>query len=88
MAAQIVEKIADAVGKVAEEVDKAAEGIAAALPDGGLKKVDSIVEGLTDETVKDAQKVDDLMDKLVDLFSELTSFLPKMNMHGAKERTW
>ncbi|KAL6550114.1 hypothetical protein OROMI_020602 [Orobanche minor] len=77
MAAQTVEKIADAVGKVAEEVDKAAEGIAAALPDGGLKKVVRIVEGLAEETVKDAQKVEDLMDKVEELDDKLEEFLIK-----------
>lgn len=60
MAAQTVEKIADAVEKVAEEVDKAAEDIADALPEGGLKSVVRFVEGLA----KDAQKVEDLMDKV------------------------
>ncbi|KAL6556849.1 hypothetical protein OROHE_006725 [Orobanche hederae] len=77
MAAQTVEKIADTVGKVAEEVDKAAEGIAAALPDGGLKKVVRIVEGLAEETVKDAQKVEDLMDKVEELDDKLEEFLIK-----------
>ncbi|KAL6556313.1 hypothetical protein OROGR_005601 [Orobanche gracilis] len=77
MAAQTVEKIADVVGKVAEEVEKAAEDIAATLPDGGLKKVVSIVEGLAEETVKDAQKVEDLMDKVEELDDKLEEFLTK-----------
>ncbi|KAL0393410.1 UNVERIFIED_CONTAM: hypothetical protein Slati_4307200, partial [Sesamum latifolium] len=63
MAAQTVEKIADVVGKVADEVDKAAEEIAEALPEGGLKQVVHFVEDLAEETAKDAQKVEDLMDK-------------------------
>ncbi|KAL8064387.1 hypothetical protein ABFX02_01G086400 [Erythranthe guttata] len=75
MAAQAVEKIADAVEKVAEEVDKAAEGIAAGLPEGGLKKVVRFVEVLAEETAKDAQKVEDLMDKVEELDDKVEEFL-------------
>ncbi|EYU29017.1 hypothetical protein MIMGU_mgv1a017274mg [Erythranthe guttata] len=75
MAAQTVEKIADAVEKVAEEVDKAAEGIAAGLPEGGLKKVVKFVEVLAEETAKDAQKVEDLMDKVEELDDKVEEFL-------------
>lgn len=64
MAAETVEKIADTVGKVAKEVDKATEDLAEALPEGGLKQVVSFVEDLAEEAAKDAQKVEDLMDKV------------------------
>ncbi|KAI3468854.1 hypothetical protein Pfo_025517 [Paulownia fortunei] len=77
MAAQTVERIADAVEKVAEEVDKAAEDIAEALPEGGLKKVVRFVEDLAEETAKDAQKVEDLMDKVEELDDKVEAFLNK-----------
>ncbi|KAG8382356.1 hypothetical protein BUALT_Bualt05G0068800 [Buddleja alternifolia] len=77
VAAQTIEKIADTVGKVAEEVDKAAEDMAEALPEGGLKKVVSFVEDLAEETVKDAQMVEDLMDKVEKLDDKLEEFLKK-----------
>ncbi|KAK6130145.1 hypothetical protein DH2020_036124 [Rehmannia glutinosa] len=78
-AAQTVEKIADTVGKVAEEVDKAAEDIAEALPEGGLKKVVSFVEDLAEETTKEAQRVEDLMDKVEELDDKLEAFLEKQS---------
>ncbi|KAK6117219.1 hypothetical protein DH2020_049098 [Rehmannia glutinosa] len=77
--AQTVEKIADTVGKVAEEVDKAAEDIAEALPEGGLKKVVSFVEDLAEETTKEAQRVEDLMDKVEELDDKLEAFLEKQS---------
>ena len=68
MVAETVEEIADAVGKVAEEVDRAAEDLAESLPEGGLKQVVSFVEDLAEETAKDAQMVEELMDKVHFLF--------------------
>ncbi|XP_051137781.1 uncharacterized protein LOC127255996 isoform X3 [Andrographis paniculata] len=77
LAAQTVEKIADAVEHVAEEVDKVAEGIGAALPDGGLKSMVHFVEVLAEETAKDAQNVEDLMDKVEELDEKVDEFLGK-----------
>ncbi|KAL7150180.1 hypothetical protein ABFS83_05G093000 [Erythranthe nasuta] len=84
MAAETVEKIADAVGKVAEEVDKAAEGIAESLPEGGLKKMVHVIEDLAEETAKDAQKVEDLMDKVEELDDKLEAFLEKQSKGPGK----
>ncbi|CAI9754852.1 unnamed protein product [Fraxinus pennsylvanica] len=74
LAAETVEKIADSVGKVAEEVDKAAENIAEALPEGGLKNVVNLVEDLAEESAKDAQKVEDLMDKVEELDNKVEAY--------------
>ncbi|KAL0445913.1 UNVERIFIED_CONTAM: hypothetical protein Slati_1719200 [Sesamum latifolium] len=79
MAAETVEKIADTVGKVAEEVDKVAEEIAEALPEGGLKKMVSFVEDLAEETTKDAQMVEDLMDKVEELDDKLDAILKQQS---------
>ncbi|KAL2483170.1 uncharacterized protein Fot_44618 [Forsythia ovata] len=79
LAAETVEKIADAVEKVAEEVDKAAENIAEALPEGGLKKVVNLVEDLAEETAKDAQKVEDLMDKIEELDDKVEAYFSKQS---------
>ncbi|CAA2962987.1 Hypothetical predicted protein [Olea europaea subsp. europaea] len=74
LAAQTVEKIADAVEKVAEEVDKAAENIAESLPEGALKNVVNLVEDLAEETAKDAQKVEDLMDKIEEIDDKVEAY--------------
>lgn len=79
MAAETVEKIADTVGKVAAEVDKAAEEMAEALPEGGLKKMVSFVEDLAEETTKDAQMVEDLMDKVEELDDKLDAILKQQS---------
>lgn len=65
LAAETVEKVAEAVEKVADDVDKAAEEFAAKLPEGGkLKGIVQSIEHLAEETEKDAQLVQDLMDKV------------------------
>ncbi|CAA2954478.1 Hypothetical predicted protein [Olea europaea subsp. europaea] len=74
VAAETVEKIADSVEKVAEEVDKVAEDIEEALPEGGLKNVVNLVEDLAEETAKDAQKVEDLMDKVEELDDKVEAY--------------
>ncbi|KAL1568980.1 hypothetical protein AAHA92_00517 [Salvia divinorum] len=80
--AETVEEIADAVGKVAEEVDRAAEDLAEALPEGGLKQVVSFVEDLAEETSKDAQMVEELMDKVEELDDKLEKILEKESKKG------
>lgn len=65
IAAETVESVADAVGKVADEVDKVAEEFAEKLPEGGmLRGIVKSIEHLAEETEKDAQLVEDLMDKV------------------------
>ncbi|XP_057773544.1 uncharacterized protein LOC130992811 isoform X2 [Salvia miltiorrhiza] len=75
--AETVEKIADAVGNAAEEVDKVAEDLAEALPEGGLKQVVSFVEDLAEETAKETQMVEDLMDKVEEMNEKLEQALEK-----------
>nr|GLL48082.1 uncharacterized protein LOC109169710 isoform X2 [Ipomoea trifida] len=64
-AAETVEKVADVVGNVAHEVDKAAEDFKENLPAGKLKDIVEAIEHVAEETAKDAQIVEDLMDKVV-----------------------
>lgn len=79
MAAETVEKIADAVEKVAEEVDEAAENIAESLPEGGLKKFVNLVEDIAEETAKDAEKVEEWMDKVEEIDDKLEAFLQQQS---------
>lgn len=60
MVSEAVEKIADTVGKVGDEADQVAE----AVPEGGLNQIANFVEDLAEETTKDVQKVEDLMNKV------------------------
>lgn len=64
MVAETAEKIANTVGKVVEEADQVVEDLAEAVPEGGLKQISSFVEDLAEETAKDDQKVEDLMNKV------------------------
>lgn len=76
LAAETVEKVAEAVEKVADDVDKAAEEFAAKLPEGGkLKGIVQSIEHLAEETEKDAQLVQDLMDKVEGVDEKLEAFL-------------
>ncbi|MCD7445877.1 hypothetical protein HAX54_015602 [Datura stramonium] len=76
IAAETVEKVAEAVEKVADDVDKAAEDFAAKLPQGGkLRGIVESIEHLAEETEKDAQLVQDLMDKVnFDFFPSILIF--------------
>lgn len=64
MVAETAEKIANTVGKVVEEADQVVEDLAEEVPEGGLKQICSFVEDLAEETAKDDQKVEDLMNKV------------------------
>lgn len=65
LAAETVEKVAEAVEKVADDVDRAAEEFASKLPEGGkLRGIVESIEHIAEETEKDAQLVQDLMDKV------------------------
>ncbi|XP_019174136.1 PREDICTED: uncharacterized protein LOC109169710 isoform X2 [Ipomoea nil] len=80
-AAETVEKVADVVGNVAHEVDKAAEGFKENLPAGKLKDIVEAIEHVAEETAKDAQIVEDLMDKVEELDDKLEEFLH----HGSNQ---
>lgn len=76
LAAETVEKVAEAVEKVADDVDKAAEEFAAKLPEGGkLRGIVESIEHLAEETEKDAQLVQDLMDKVEEVDEKLEAFI-------------
>ncbi|XP_055834107.1 uncharacterized protein LOC129902749 [Solanum dulcamara] len=75
LAAETVEKVAEAVEKVAEDVDKAAEEFAANLPQGKLRGIVESIEHLAEETEKDAQSVQDLMDKVEEVDEKLEAFI-------------
>ncbi|OIT37662.1 PREDICTED: uncharacterized protein LOC109240471 [Nicotiana attenuata] len=76
VAAETVESVADAVGKVADEVDKVAEEFAEKLPEGAmLKGIVKSIEHLAEETEKDAQLVEDLMDKVEEVDQKLEAFI-------------
>ncbi|XP_031115678.1 uncharacterized protein LOC116019551 [Ipomoea triloba] len=80
-AAETVEKVADVVGNVAHEVDKAAEDFKENLPAGKLKDIVEAIEHVAEETAKDAQIVEDLMDKVEELDDKLEDFLH----HGSNQ---
>lgn len=76
MAAQTVENIADAVEKVAEKVEHAAEELEESLPEGRFKEVVHFVEHFAEETADEAEKIGDLMDKvLLFLFNKLECYI-------------
>ncbi|KAG6396976.1 hypothetical protein SASPL_143137 [Salvia splendens] len=79
--AETVEEIADAVGKV----DRAAEDLAESLPEGRLKQIVSFVEDLAEETAKDAQMVEELMDKVEELDEKLEKILEKESKKGIEK---
>ncbi|XP_073308586.1 uncharacterized protein [Primulina huaijiensis] len=80
-----VDVVAHTVEKIAESVDKATEEIEAALPEGGLKKMVNMVEDLAEETVKDAQKVQNIMHKVEEIDEKLESYLNKQQIKGAEK---
>ncbi|KAL3340145.1 hypothetical protein AABB24_028658 [Solanum stoloniferum] len=76
LAAETVEKVAEAVEKVADDVDRAAEEFAAKLPEcGKLRGIVESIEHLAEETEKDAQVVQDLMDKVEEVDEKLEAFI-------------
>lgn len=65
MAEEKIEEMAEAVEKVGEDVEKVAEEIEEKLPDGGkLKSAVTLVENVAKETVNDADKLEELIDKV------------------------
>ncbi|KAL2538413.1 uncharacterized protein Fot_19804 [Forsythia ovata] len=65
-ALQKAEDVVEAVEKVAENVEKVAEDIADDLPAGGqLRKAVDFIENWAERTAKDADLVDDFIDKIV-----------------------
>jgi hypothetical protein len=63
---QTAEDVVEAVETVAEEVDKVAEEIKERLPAGGkLRVAVTYIENVAERTAKDAQMVDDIIDKVI-----------------------
>ncbi|KAE8099958.1 hypothetical protein FH972_017900 [Carpinus fangiana] len=75
-AADRVEAVAEAIEKVADQVDKAAEDIADDLPAGGkLKEAVTFIEHLAEQAAKDAQLVDDTIEKAEEVEKQVESWI-------------
>ncbi|GAA0151348.1 hypothetical protein LIER_32575 [Lithospermum erythrorhizon] len=74
--------IADTVGKVADQIDKAADDLVEKLPEGKLKEVIEQVDDLAEATSREAQKLEDLMDKVEEMSNEMEEFIVE---HSKKE---
>ena len=62
---ELADQVADIVEEVAEGVEKVADEVADHLPEGGkLKQVATFVENVARETAKDADIVDDVIEKV------------------------
>jgi hypothetical protein len=79
---------------VAEQVDKVAEDIADDLPAGGkLKEAVTFIENLAERTAKDAQLVDDTIEKvlpktLIILYLIILYFIKLYFMNNAKRDSY
>ncbi|XP_059454824.1 uncharacterized protein LOC132185025 [Corylus avellana] len=75
-AADRVEAVAEAIEKVAEQVDKVAEDIGDDLPAGGkLKEAVTVIEHLAEKAAKDAQLVDDTIEKFEEVEKQVESLI-------------
>ncbi|KAK4599207.1 hypothetical protein RGQ29_009314 [Quercus rubra] len=73
---ETAEEVAEVVEKVAEEVDKVAEEISEHLPEGGkLSVAVKIIEKVAEKTAKDAELVEDVIDKVEALEKDVESFI-------------
>ncbi|KAJ6939519.1 hypothetical protein NC651_005848 [Populus alba x Populus x berolinensis] len=62
---EIADQVADIVEEVAEEVGKVADEVADHLPEGGkLQQVATFIENVAKETAKDANVVDEIIEKV------------------------
>ncbi|KAJ6730307.1 PHAGE CAPSID SCAFFOLDING PROTEIN (GPO) SERINE PEPTIDASE [Salix viminalis] len=62
---ELADQVADIVEEVAEGVEKVADEVADHLPEGGkLKQVATFVENVARETAKDADLIDDVIEKV------------------------
>ncbi|KAH8516165.1 hypothetical protein Peur_047485 [Populus x canadensis] len=69
---EIADHVADIVEEVAEEVGKVAEEVADHLPEGGkLQQVATFVENVAKETAKDANVVDEIIEKIKNQVEEV-----------------
>ncbi|KAL2538414.1 uncharacterized protein Fot_19805 [Forsythia ovata] len=74
-----VEEVVEAVEKVAEEVEKVAEDLINDLPVGGkLRKAVEFVENVAERTAKDADIVDDFIDKVQEEEKEVESYVESL----------
>ncbi|KAL4649440.1 hypothetical protein ACB092_01G013900 [Castanea dentata] len=73
---ETAEEVVEVVEKVAEEVDKVAEEISEHLPEGGkLRATAKIIEKVAERTAKDAQLVEDVIDKVEAVEKEVESLI-------------
>ncbi|KAF3966090.1 hypothetical protein CMV_009784 [Castanea mollissima] len=73
---ETAEEVVEVVEKVAEEVDKVAEEISEHLPEGGkLRVAVKIIEKVAEKTAKDAQLVEDAIDKVEAVEKDVESLI-------------
>ncbi|KAM3710234.1 hypothetical protein ACJW30_01G013800 [Castanea mollissima] len=73
---ETAEEVVEVVEKVAEEVDKVAEEISEHLPEGGkLRVAAKIIEKVAEKTAKDAQLVEDVIDKVEAVEKDVESLI-------------
>lgn len=76
---QTAEDIAEAVEDIAGKVDKMAEEIEAGLPEGKLKNVLHTVELAAEEIAKDADRLDQLIDKVQEMEEKIEAIVEEGN---------
>ncbi|KAK4758342.1 hypothetical protein SAY87_019643 [Trapa incisa] len=84
---QTAEDVVERVERVAKEVENTAEGVAGILPEGGkLRTVAKFIEGVAEETAKDAHLVDGFIDKVQELEKEVDEGVESLLERPARSR--
>ncbi|KAL2467863.1 uncharacterized protein Fot_51388 [Forsythia ovata] len=79
-AVETIEEITEVVEKAAEVVDKVAENIADHLPEGGkFRKTIDFIENVAEKTAKDAQLVEDIINKIQEVEGDVESIVGSLN---------
>ncbi|KAL2467829.1 Plastid-targeted protein 3 [Forsythia ovata] len=79
-AVETIEEITEVVEKAAEVVDKVAENIADHLPEGGkFRKTIDFIENVAEKTAKDAQLVEDIINKIQKVEEDVESIVGSLN---------
>ncbi|XP_057503946.1 uncharacterized protein LOC130787571 isoform X3 [Actinidia eriantha] len=85
---ETVEQLTEVIERVAEGVEDLADNVADKLPEGGkLRHAIETVENAAKETVKDAQFVEQIIDKVEEVEQEVESFINDDGSGTAKEAT-
>lgn len=83
---QTTEAVAETVEKVADKVDKVAEDLADILPEGKLKQAVGYIEDIAEKAEKDAQLVDEAIEKLEKIETELKEEAERFVQADAKSK--